>query len=101
MEKKRINIIIYSLVGFVAVLLIISAYKNLNDHHEKEYLVVHNKIKEAAKNCYLDGKCKGKITLKDLYDKEYLEIQIDPVTKENMNEKICIEYTNKEVKFCD
>lgn len=101
MEKKKINIIIYSLVGFVSLLLIIAAYKNLNNHHEKEYLVVHNKIKEAAKKCYLDEKCEGKITLKDLYDKKYLEPLVDPVTKENMNEKICIEYNKQEVKFCD
>lgn len=92
---------IISVACFFFLLLFVAAYKSLNDHQKKEYLVVYNKIKEAAKVCYLKEDCKGQITLKDLYDKKYLERLVDPVTKEDMDESICLEYKNKEVKFCN
>ena len=102
MEKEKIVKILISFFAVLFVILIISAcYKNVNDHHKKEYLVVNSKIKEAAKSCYLKNDCKGKIKLKDLYEKKYLDTQVDPVTKEDMNENICLEYVNKEVNFCN
>lgn len=102
MEKpKKIKIFLIALSVFFVVLLFVAGYKNVKDHHDKEYLVVYNKIKEAAKTCYLKGDCDGKIKLKDLYDKNYLAKQIDPVTKEDMSEDICLEYVNKEVKLCN
>jgi hypothetical protein len=102
MEKtKKINILIYTFLGIIIFLLACACYKTLSDHHKKEYLVVYNAIKEAAKECYLKDDCKDKITLKTLYDKNYIKKQIDPVTKEDMDENICLEYKNKEVKFCN
>lgn len=99
MERKKFSIF-YIIVGILIIFLIIGAYKNLNDHHDKEYLVVNNKILESAKECYLKKDCTGEITLKDLYSKGYLETQINPVTKENMNENLCIKYENGETFFC-
>ena len=82
------------------VLVVIAAFKNLNNHHEKEYRVVNSKILESAKDCYLKDDCAGEIALKDLYDKGYLEVQVDPVTKENMDENLCIKFEDKEAVFC-
>lgn len=100
-KQKKTKIIIYTFLGIVLILLFCAGYKTLNDHHKKEYIVVYNRIKEAAKDCFLKDECQGKITLKDLYDKGYITKQVDPVTKEYMNETICLEYSNKVVKFCN
>ncbi len=99
MVKKKINFW-YIFIGLIIIILIVAFYKNINNHHKQEYKVVNKKILESAKKCYLKGDCTGEITLKDLYDKKYLETQIDPVTKENMKENICIKYDNNEAKFC-
>ena len=100
MAKKKYNIW-YIIISLILIIFIIGAYKALKNHQEKEYKVVNNKILEAAKKCYLDKECVGKTLLKDLYAKDYLNTQIDPVSKENMNEDICIIYENNEVKFCE
>ncbi len=100
MEKKS-KIIIYFIVAFIVIILLLSAEKNLNNHYKKEYLVIDNKIKEAAKECYNDGKCNDNITLKDLYDKEYLDILFDPKSKEKIDDSRCITYNGAEVTFCD
>ncbi len=99
MEKKKVSIW-YLVLALLIVLIIIGAKKSLDNHHGKEYLVVHSRILESAKKCYLDEKCEGEITLKDLYDKGYLEVQVDPATKENMNEKLCIKYEKERAVFC-
>ncbi len=99
MVKKKINFL-FIIISALIVLFIAGAIKTLNNHHEKEYLVVNSKILQKAKECYLKGDCTGEITLKDLYDKKYLDIQIDPVTKENMNDNTCIKYENDEALFC-
>ena len=99
MEKEKVSIW-YLVLALLIVLIIIGAKKSLDNHHEKEYLVVHSRILESAKKCYLDEKCEGEITLKDLYDKGYLEVQVDPATKENMNEELCIKYEKERAVFC-
>ena len=99
-KKKTINIIIYIITGLIIILMVMGAYKAEKKHQDKLRLVVNEKIKEAAKECYFKKECEAKITLKDLYDKGYLEKLFDPVTKENMDENICLEYLNDKVKFC-
>jgi hypothetical protein len=99
MEKKKFNIT-YILVLFLIILLIVGAYKSLNEHYKKEYLVVNNKILEAAKECYLNTDCEGEITIKDLYEKKYLDPVIDPRTKENISEDLCLKYINDTAEFC-
>ena len=72
MEKKS-KIVIYLIVAFIVVILLLSAGKNLNNHYKKEYLVIDNKIKEAAKLCY----------------------------KEKIDDNRCITYKDHEIIFCD
>lgn len=100
MEKKK-NSFLYIVLGLLLVLLIIAAIKTLNNHHEKEYLVINNRILESAKKCFLNKECEGEITLKDLYDKGYLDKEFDPVSKEEMDEKMCIMFSDDEAKFCE
>lgn len=100
-KKKKIDLIFFIIFTIFGILIIFAGYKALNDHHKKEYLVVYNKIKEAARECYLKEDCQEKTTLKDLYDKNYLTKQVDPLTKEDMDINICLEYKNKNIEFCN
>lgn len=100
-KKKKIDLIFFIIFTILGILIIFAGYKVLNDHHKKEYLVVYNKIKEAARECYLKEDCQEKTTLKDLYDKNYLTKQVDPLTKEDMDINICLEYKNKNIEFCN
>ena len=102
MEKdKKINIIIFCLAAIFIIVIGLAGYKVKQNHNDKLYLVVHKKIKEQAKECFVKKECEGRITLLDLYEKSYLDTVINPVTKENMDENICLEYIDEEVFFCD
>lgn len=100
MEKKKTNLI-YVIIGTFVILLIYATYKTIDNHHEKEYQVVNSRILEAAKECFLKEECKGQIILKDLYDKNYLKTQIDPVSKEDVDPNKCIEFKDNEASFCN
>lgn len=100
MEPKKNNFVIILVALFIIILFVLAFYKNLNSHYEKELLVVNNKILESAKKCYLEEKCEGEITLKELYEKEYIEKQVDPSTKTDYNENVCIKWKNKKAVFC-
>lgn len=95
------NKLSYIVIVFIIFLFLIGSYKVYDNHIDKLYLVVNNKIREEARRCYLDGNCSGKITLKELIDKEYIDIVIDPVTKEEMDDSLCIKYEDDEVIFCE
>ena len=100
-NKKLKLYIVISIICVALLFVIYAAYKVRRDHVKNLHLVVEKKIKEAAKDCFLKEECEGKITLGELYDKEYLEIQIDPVTKENMDTDLCIEYIDETIEFCE
>ncbi len=100
MGKKKFSIYYILLVVFI-ILIIFAVINNVKYHHEKEYQVLFSKILESAKECYLKEECNGNITLKDLYDKNYLETQVDPSTKENMDETLCIKWQDGAAKFCE
>ncbi len=99
-KNIKLSYLIYFIAGFSILLLVISAYKVERYHEKKLYLVINNKIKEAAKECYLKSDCEGKVILKDLYKKKYLDEIVDPVTKEVMDENTCLNYIDKKVEFC-
>ena len=95
MEKNKIKYFIPIII--IAVLLFITAYKITKNREEKLYDVLYGKIEYAAKTCYLDKECEGKIVLQDLYDKNYIDIQYDPVTKEILDNKKSIELKDDKV----
>ena len=101
MEKIKLSHVIYFIAGISILILGISAYKAEKNHEAKLYHVLHSKIKETALDCYLNNDCEGEITLNDLYQKKYLTPVFDPVTKEELDNNICIKYNNEEVKFCE
>ena len=100
MKKIKLSYIIYFILGISLIILAISAYKAEKNHEEKLYHALYSKIKENALECYLKQECLGKINLQYLYDLKYLNELVDPVTKEVLDNNLCLEYNNEEVKFC-
>ena len=102
MEKKtnKLNKIILIIFFAVLTLLAIFTIYKLNKRHEdKLYDVLYSEIKYAAKNCYLKKECENNITLKELYEKKYLETQYDPITKEELNKKIKITIKDEKIEI--
>ena len=78
------KIIIYiTIIAIVLLIGIPTFHKVIKENHRKLYIVSEKLITEAATKCYYEEKCKDiKITLKELYDNNYLTEEItDPVTK--------------------
>lgn len=94
MNTNKITII-FTCISILLIISIPTIYKVVEKHNNDLYVVVENKIIEAAKNCYYDEKCLNeKILLKDLYDLKYLEEVSNPVTKEYYNENSYVERNN-------
>ncbi len=77
-------------IGTIIIIILmigIPTFVNVrNDHEEKLIKVTENRIFDAAKKCYLEGKCDTNyVTLQELYDNNYLEKQTDPITKKYYN----------------
>ena len=81
------------------VLLDYFAYIHGNTYEDKLYNVLYSEIKYAAKDCYLKKECKSKITLKELYEKKYLETQFDPITKEELNSSTKITIKDEKIEI--
>lgn len=96
MEKKISSIIIIILV---IILISLTIYKLNKKHEDKLYDVLYSKIKYEAKECFLDKKCESTIVLEELYNKKYLEIQYDPISKEELNPKIEIKITEEKIEI--
>ena len=95
--NKKGLIIIIILIG----LFIIGAIKVYQNHVDRLYLVLDNEIKESAKKCFLDKNCEGEITLGDLKNKGYIDVLVDPISKEEISKDKCLKYENNEVIFCN
>ena len=96
MVKKISNIIAIILI---IVLIILTIYKLNKRHEDKLYNVLYSEIKYQANRCFLEGKCENTITLEDLYNKEYLETQYDPISKEELNKNITIKITKEKIEI--
>lgn len=85
---NRNKVIVY--LTIISILLIISiptVYNIIKKHNYRLIMVTEKRIEEAAKDCYLKDICKdNKITLKVLYDNNYLKKESNPITKEYYNE---------------
>ena len=95
MVKKVSNILSIILIVIITVLTI---YKLNKRHVDKLYNVLYSEIKYEAKKCYLEEKCEKNITLRELYEKDYLEIKYDPISKEELNSDLKITIENNNVK---
>ena len=94
MVKKIISIV---LIFLVLIITSMTIYKLIIRHNNKLYNVLYSEIKYKANRCYLEEKCKSSMRLSDLYEKGYLDIMYDPVTKEELNKNLEIEILNNEI----
>lgn len=96
MVKKIIRFIIC-----LVILIIVgtTVYKLVDRHNNRLYEVMYSKIKERAKKCNLEEKCTDNIKLYELYEKGYIEVQYDPISKEELNKDLEIIITEEEIKI--
>lgn len=67
-------------------------------HEEKLIYSMQTKVEYYAKRCYLENNCKGTITLKDLYDRNYIDsVVVHPVSKEIIDEATTIEFKDNQI----
>ncbi len=77
-----------------------TSFKVVKDHQDKLILVEEKYIIGQAKNCINEKKCTDeKVTLKTLYDLDYLNKQVNPVTKEYYSEDAYVTCKNNEYIF--
>ena len=96
------KIVIY--VTILAIVIIVGCptfYKVVKENHRRLYVVTNKLVTEAAERCYYERKCDNpKVTLKDLYEKKYLEEEvIDPVTKIVYDDLSYVEIKEKDSTF--
>lgn len=97
------KIIIYiTIIAIVIIILIPTVYTIVKKHNDKMINVTHKRIEEAAKECYLNNICLNeRITLKQLYENDYLEKESNPITKEYYNEESYVEKNGKKYNFIE
>ncbi len=81
-----------TIIGTIIVIMLIvgsvTTYKVIKNHHKKLIQVTTDRIVDAAKKCYYEEKCTNKtVTLKELYDLNYISKQSNPISKEYYNEE--------------
>jgi len=96
MVKKISSLIAVIIVIIITIMTIVKINKR---HEEKLYNVLYSEIRYKANRCNLEGKCDKTIVLSELYEKGYLEVQYDPITKEELNKNIKITITKDSIKI--
>ena len=101
MEKKNKLKKITKILIIITIILIIifTIYKLNKRHEEKLYDVLYSEIKYKANKCFLYKKGEDSITLKELYEKEYLSTQYDPISKEELNSDLKIIIKDDKIKI--
>lgn len=90
----------------ISIILIIvgipTSYKVIINHHKNLTNVTESKIIEASKRCFYEKKClDNKITLKELYNNEYIEKVYNPITKEFYNDLSYVLKEDNNFKFVE
>ncbi len=93
-------IVTFTIIIVVGLLIGVTTYKVVDDHNKKVLLVQEKYIIEKAKDCINQKKCSNDtITLKELYEKNYLDKQVNKVTKEFYNENSYVEIKDSMYRF--
>lgn len=87
-------------VGFIGIIVLITVSIIVRIYYidiEKKYSFIEKNIIDATKKCILEEKCSGNIViLEELYNEKYIDIQINPKTKKEFNQKSYIKTLNYE-----
>ena len=101
MNISRITVIT-TIISIILLLTVPTFYKIIKNHNDNLYRVVEGKIISRAEQCFYDEKCsENEITLKELYEKDYLEEISNPVTKEYYNENSYVLRNKTDFKFIE
>ncbi len=97
MNKKIIPLTIFIILGMIIAPTI---YK-INRKHQNDLIsVLENEIEYQSLKCYKEDNCDNIITLKDLYEKNYItEKLVNPNTKKYYSEESYINLETKEIKL--
>ncbi|MBR1413961.1 MAG: hypothetical protein IJ574_04775 [Bacilli bacterium] len=92
---------IYGTILLLITILIVSGGIVVKNRHEnKMYVVVEKEILEAANKCKLDDVCNdSEVDLEYLYENNYLNEQINPVTKRKYDSNLTINFANPKVDW--
>ena len=103
MDKISKICLVSSIVISLGLICGITTYKIVSNHNEKVLLVESKAIIEQAKKCINEKKCQKdqNITLKKLYELNYLDKQVNEVTKEYYNEESYVKYDDGKYVFID
>ena len=94
------KVIVLTVAIIAGMIIIPTIYKVHVQHNEKLILVVENQFAYYAKECYLNDACGSNVTLKDLYDKGYLEDKLtNPITKKYYDEASFINLDTKKINL--
>lgn len=96
------NKFIISLTFFFIIMMIglKTTISVINNHQDKLIKVSEKRIIEATQKCVYEEICKDNIiTLKYLYENNYLEKEANPLTKEHYNEESYIEIKDNTYLF--
>lgn len=95
MEKlSNYTILITTIFILIVIIIVASIIKINNNYDEKLLYAMKTKVEYYAERCYLEKNCSGEITLSTLYDRDYLEEIVNPVTKEIIDYNTVINYNN-------
>lgn len=100
MGKRISNFTILGLtiIGLGIVVIIASIVKISDNHNHLLMYSMQSQVEYYAKRCYVENNCVGEITLKDLYERNYIKEEVvDPVSKEILDDNIKINYVDKKV----
>ena len=95
MGKKISNFTILTLTIFgLGIVVIIASIVKISDNHNHLLMYsMQSQVEYYAKRCYLENNCVGEVTLKDLYDRNYIKEEVvDPVSKEILDDNIKINF---------
>lgn len=94
------KVVISFTVVIIFLMIFIPTFNKVKEDKTNSYLtVLKNKIIYAAQECWNHDLCKNdKLTIKELYNSGYLATpQVNPKTKENLNEDSYIVRNNNEL----
>ncbi len=93
-------VILGSIITIILLISIPTVYKVIKNHNDHLYKATYDKILNSAKNCFYDQNCPEEIiTLKTLYEKNYLKPVSNPITKEYYNENSYVKRVNTTFQF--
>lgn len=96
-NKKVIGITVAVIAGMI---IIPTIYKIHTAHNERLLLVVENEFKYYAKQCYYQEECSSVVTLKELYEKGYLEEELtNPISKRYYREDSSVNLDTNEINL--